>query len=559
MTYAACLFSGRSHRARTDRKEYDMLKKIRDIITEKNMIAPGERLILGLSGGRDSVCLFHVLRKLGPEMGFSFFAVHVNHGIRGEEALRDEEFADALCRQYGIPLRIVRASVPELASEWGLSLEEAGRHLRRRVFEEECVQRGAQKIALAHHKNDMAETVLFNIARGSGIGGLSSLRPVRGPYIRPLLGVTRDEIDRFLTENGYPYVEDSSNGDVSYSRNRIRNDILPMFTQFVNARTVEHLAGLSETSAKIADFLMSETGRCISGYARSPGKPFAAVNRDPFFDEDFPDSEKQEPLRRLEPAGLGSHSPAPGDVLISGMLFEREAEILIELTVRETVGSVAGRLIDIDRRHVEAILGLYGRKEGKKICLPYNMEAVRVAQGILIRKIPENENPAGLHADHPEELKDAEGGQKKTDAPVPLQIPGVTVDRGIRFLALLEPNHGETIPQNMYTKWFDYDKIKGILEIRRRKKGDYIVINPSGNRKKFSDFLIDRKIPRAERDEIPLICVGSEVLWAPGIRSGESCRVDEETKCILKISAESMKDAPGACSGIFSACDGPEE
>ena len=488
-----------------------MLRKVRKFITEKHMIDPGDRLILGLSGGRDSVCLFHVLERLGPEMGFSFTAVHVNHGIRGEEALRDEEFADALCRKYGIPIRIVRASVPELAAERGLSLEEAGRLLRRRVLEEECSGRGAQKIALAHHKNDVAETVLFNIARGSGIGGLSSLRPVRGPYIRPLLGVTRDEIDRFLEENGYPFVEDSSNGDVSYSRNRIRNDILPMFTGFVNVRTVDHLAGLSETSAKIADFLTTETGRCISGYTD-----------------------------RTKESCAGGHPDLSGEILISDALFEKESEILRELTVREVAGQVAGSLSDIDRRHVTAILGLYGRKEGKRICLPYNMEARRVGEGILIRKLPENEKTEGVCAGHASQKTDKDGEKKGNDVPVLLEIPGVTYDREICFRCVLEPNRGEPIPQNMYTKWFDYDKIKRILEIRRRKQGDYIVISPSGNRKKFSDFLIDRKVPRMRRDEIPLICAGSEVLWAPGLRSGESCRVDEETKTILKISAEFM-------------------
>ena len=484
------------------------------------MIDPGDRLILGLSGGRDSVCLFHALRRLGPGMDFTFSAVHVNHGIRGEEALRDEKFAEALCQKYGIPLRIVRASVPELAAEKDMSLEEAGRLLRRRVFEEELALKDAQKIVLAHHKNDVAETVLFNIARGSGIGGLSSLRPVRGPYIRPLLGVTRDEIDCFLAENGYTYVEDSSNGDMSYSRNRIRNEILPVFTQFVNSRTVDHLAGLSETSAKAADFLMTETCRCISKYTRGPEKPGAAG----MYSFPSEDKEKNE------------------GVLIFNELFAKESEILRELTVREAAGQVAGSLSDIDRRHVAAVLNLYERKEGKRICLPYNMEALRVGQGIFIRKLPENEVPAGLRPDHSLRRIDERTGQKGENVPVLLKIPGVTVERGICFRCVLEPNRGEPIPQNMYTKWFDYDKIKGILGIRRRKQGDYIVINPSGNRKKFSDFLIDRKIPRTRRDEIPLVCAGSEVLWAPGIRSGESCRVDKETETILKISAEFVQD-----------------
>ena len=501
-----------------------MLRKVREFITERNMIARGDRLILGLSGGRDSVCLFHVLRRLGKEMGFSFSAVHVNHGIRGEEARRDEEHADAICKEYGIPLRIVRASVPEFAAEKGLSLEEAGRLLRRRVFEEECALRGAQKIALAHHKNDVAETVLFNIARGSGIGGLSSLRPVRGIYIRPLLGVTRDEINLFLAENGYAFVEDSSNEDVLYSRNRIRNDILPIFTQYVNSRTVDHLAGLSEISARTEEFLMAEEARCISRYT---GRP-----------EDL---------------------CSDGDLLISNDLFEKEAEILQELAVRETVGTAAGSLTDISRRHVAAILGLYARKAGKRVCLPYNMEAVRVGPGILIRKIREmkdvragqntlvgeireNEKSAGAGAGNSSRKTDEDGERKEKNESVLLEIPGVTFDGELCFRCTLEPNHGNPIPQNLYTKWFDYDKIKRILEIRRRRKGDFIVINPSGNRKKFSDFLIDRKIPREKRDAVPLICAGSEVIWAPGLRSGESCRVDEETKTILVISMEVRQD-----------------
>lgn len=497
----------RGRARRTNQKEQSMLKKVRDYIIEWDMIHPGDRLILGLSGGRDSVCLFHVLRKLGPEMGFSFSAVHVNHGIRGEEAGRDEQFAEALCERYGIPLRIVRASVPELAAEKNLSLEEAGRLLRREVFEEECRLEGAQKIALAHHKNDVAETVLFNIARGSGIGGLSSLRPVRERYIRPLLGVTRGEIDRFLSENGYGFVEDSTNADVSYSRNRIRNDILPMFMQFVNARTVDHLAGLSETAARTADFLAEEVSRCVSEYSGRPGD-----------------------------------ACSDGEVLISDLLFEKEAAILQELSVREAAGRMAGTFVDIDRRHVTAILGLYGRKAGKRICLPYSMEAVRTGSGILIRKSLKKEGPEDSGDARSVREADEAVEQGEKNIPIPLRIPGVTTAGDICFRCDLAPDCGEPIPQNMYTKWFDYDKINGILEIRVRKKGDYMVISPSGHRKKFSDLLIDRKIPREKRDEIPLICAGAEVLWAVGIRSGESCRVDETTKTVLRISAEILQD-----------------
>ena len=242
--------------------------QVRKTIREYDMIAPGDHVVLGLSGGADSVCLLLCLHQLQGQLDFGLSAVHVNHGIRGAEADRDASFAENLCRKLEVPITVFCVDVPSYVSEHGCSSEEAGRILRYRCLEEEA-QRWCEKadhrvrIALAHHQDDQAETVLLNLCRGTGIRGMGGIPAVHGNRIRPLIGVRRRDILAWLQEQGQEWREDSTNQKDDYTRNRIRHVILPRMEEEVNDRSVEHICALAEQAGELDEWLEEEARKWI--------------------------------------------------------------------------------------------------------------------------------------------------------------------------------------------------------------------------------------------------------------------------------------------------------
>ena len=226
-----------------------MIRKIKAYMEQYNMLAKGDRIVIGVSGGADSICLLHVLKQLRVDTELFLMVVHINHGIRGEEADRDERFVKDFCRTEGVEYRSLTADVTGIAKVEGLSEEEAGRKVRYEAFFEVCEELRCNKIAIAHNRNDIAETVLFNLFRGSGIRGLSGIEPYRViplssrevALIRPLLGVERAEIEEYLHQEGIPYMIDSTNLGEDYSRNKIRNRILTYATQEINQQCVNNI------------------------------------------------------------------------------------------------------------------------------------------------------------------------------------------------------------------------------------------------------------------------------------------------------------------------------
>ena len=237
---------------------YSMEKKILNFIEKYHMLQKEDKVIAGISGGADSICLLFVLLRLKEKIGFDVIAVHVNHGLRGESAKRDERFTETFCREWNIPCIVYHENVKEIAVQKKLSVEEAGRLVRRKAFEEVRVRYGGTKIALAHHQNDNAETMLLNLARGTGIRGLSGIRPVNGYMIRPLLGINRKEIEYYLKEHQLSYCEDETNAGDEYTRNRIRHQILPMLEEQVNRQAVRHMNETMEQLNQIRDYLERE-------------------------------------------------------------------------------------------------------------------------------------------------------------------------------------------------------------------------------------------------------------------------------------------------------------
>lgn len=202
-----------------------------EIVEEYNMLPRGSRVLCAVSGGADSMCLLHLLFSRRETLGIELLAAHYEHGLRGEEALRDAAFVENWCRERDIPLFLEHGDVAGYAARKGLSTEEAARELRYAFLQRIADENGCSRIATAHSADDNAETILFNLCRGGGAAGLSGIPPVRGKIVRPLLGCTREEISRYLEENAVPHVEDSSNQTDDYSRNRLRHQVIPVLRE----------------------------------------------------------------------------------------------------------------------------------------------------------------------------------------------------------------------------------------------------------------------------------------------------------------------------------------
>ena len=223
-----------------------MKKKILEFIRKYQMIRPGDSVCVGFSGGADSVCLLELLYELREELSIRLEAVHVNHNLRGRESDGDQDFAEEFCRKRGIPLHLYSFEVKKMAGNLGCGLEEAGRQARRNAYGD-CVRRlGGARIALAHHQNDLAETLLFHLSRGTSLEGMAALRPVRGQVIRPLLCVSRKEIKEELRRRGLSWRTDSSNLTDDYTRNCIRHQVIPVLEERVNRKAAAHIAAAGE-------------------------------------------------------------------------------------------------------------------------------------------------------------------------------------------------------------------------------------------------------------------------------------------------------------------------
>ncbi|MCI7766696.1 MAG: tRNA lysidine(34) synthetase TilS [Oscillospiraceae bacterium] len=231
----------------------DVFASVRETLSRYDMIKKGSRVIVCLSGGADSVCLLRVLCELAPELDISLSAVHVNHCLRGEESDRDMRFCEELCEKLNIPLTVTHVDVKGYCEKHGVSCEDGARQLRYGVFEEEARRLHGALIATAHNKGDSSETVLLNLSRGTGIKGLRGIPPKRDNIIRPLLGVTRREIEEFLQSIGQEFVTDSSNLSEDFSRNIIRHRVIPVLEE-LNGNFHEAVSRLSESAAEDEDY-----------------------------------------------------------------------------------------------------------------------------------------------------------------------------------------------------------------------------------------------------------------------------------------------------------------
>ena len=239
----------------------DQIFKKVQAFAEKNRIFQDCSLVIaGVSGGGDSMAMLDILQRFSSAYDFELRVVHVNHGIRGEEALRDQNFVEKVCEERGISCGVYSYPVPALAGQWKTGMEEAGRRVRRDAFQKELEGSKKQKglIALAHNKNDLAETMIHHLCRGTGLRGLSPMEARKDGVIRPVLCLERKEIDNYLKERKISFVEDSTNFEDEYTRNKIRHHLLPVMEKEINERTVSHMAETAELLGQAEKFLQTE-------------------------------------------------------------------------------------------------------------------------------------------------------------------------------------------------------------------------------------------------------------------------------------------------------------
>ena len=255
-----------------------LMLEIKRYIGANQLICPGDGVVVGLSGGPDSVFLLYALHTLQPRMGFTLRAVHVHHGIRGAEADRDEAFSEKLCAKLEIPFQAVHVAAPAYAAQHGLSLEEAARILRYEALEAARQQLGQTRaawIAVAHHLDDQAETVLHNLVRGAGLGGLAGMENRRNHVIRPLLSIKREDILKWLKQNDIPYVTDSTNADPHYTRNRIRSTVLPELRE-INPEASAHIAHSAALLREADAYFHALALQYVDAHATLTGAPDSA-------------------------------------------------------------------------------------------------------------------------------------------------------------------------------------------------------------------------------------------------------------------------------------------
>lgn len=462
-----------------------LIEKVRKTLACYNMLKHGDKVLVGVSAGPDSVCLLNVIKELREEYNLSLHIAHLHHGFRGSEADEDVRFVKAIGDSLGIPLNIEYADIPAYIKRARLSKQAGAREVRYQFFYRVAEEIGADKIALGHTADDQIETFLMRVIKGSGPRGLSGIPPVRDKVIRPLIEVYREEIKDYLSKRDIRYRIDSSNLSPVYMRNKIRLELIPYLSKEYNPNIIDTLMRnlkilrdedifLDEyVERKYPDLLISES----KGHVRFDMGKLASIAR---------------PIRRR--------------------------------VLRRGVESIIGEgVVVLSFKHVEDSLSLLDSERGGEIHLPC---------GIIVRK---DRGTFGIYL-------------KTRLTPIPayaynVAVPGDTVvpEAGITISTTIleglfsgEKEEGH----DRYKAYFDMAKFSLPLVVRNRRPGDlFCPRGMGGKKKKVKEYFIDRKILREERERIPVLTSPEGILWIIGYRADERFMVTAATEKILEVRA----------------------
>ncbi len=530
-----------------------MFEKVYRYIKENSMVHKNMHIVAGVSGGADSMCMLAILSEIAPEYALKLHVVHVNHGIRGEDAAADEKFVKNYCEKNNIDFKAFHINVPELSNSLGLSEEETGRNERYRIFrsqmdyiKKESSTECECRIAVAHNMNDEAETILFREFRGTGINGAAGMKPIDADVIRPLLCVKRKEIEEYLSIKEICYCTDKTNFSGDYSRNIIRNDILSVASEKVNSRSIEHICELGNEAQELINF--------FNGYVDNE---FARI---------FSEENCYDKCYRA----------------LTSELVKLDRAVLFGV-IHKALILTSGKMRDIERIHVENIVKILYSGGYQMLNLPYGVLAVRNYDVLKLFKAGDK-NTINYKKNEKEFLAQLEFGwqpyyvlNEAHDAELfTFNLPVMAEDfadrmfklengkaeclksdedynesNGRRLNVYISSNKKSSINlKNNYTKCFDYGKIirniqgdnsscegsgRNGLCLRTAQSDDYLVIYKNGMRKSLKKLLIDCKVPAMYRKRLLLLCSGNLVVWVIGLRGSEVFSVDDDTVSVLNF------------------------
>jgi tRNA(Ile)-lysidine synthase len=454
-----------------------LLKDVRQTIQDFHLVDSGQTLLLAVSGGADSVAMLHILAQLRDSLHIQLIVAHLNHGMR-PDAAKDALFVEAMVRHMGIACVRETVDVPAYQRQHRLSPEDAARRLRYAYLRATARQRGADRIAVAHTADDQAETILMRLLRGAGLRGLAGIPPRRGSIIRPLIRAQRRDIVAFLHKHHIPFRDDPSNHQRQYLRNRLRLDLMPYLRQQYNPRLTEALC----TTAH----LLAEDEATLQALA----------------------------YEHLQAARLPWQS-AP-----VGLRIDRLRHLPVALQgrmLRQVLSEVSGHLHDITAQHIAAILQLLQTDSGsRKVTLPHHLLVERRYDVLLIQQ----QSP---------QLPITVEEPVRIPSPCEMKALGITLVSDL--LAVPASGFFPTGDE----AWLDATTVGLDVRLRTRRNGDRFQPLGSPHTKKLKDFLIDAKIPRAERDRLPLVVTPHGIAWVVGRRIAEWAKITPATHTILHL------------------------
>jgi tRNA(Ile)-lysidine synthase len=457
-------------------------------IRENALVSSGQKLLVAVSGGPDSVCLFHILLGLRKELGIELHIAHLNHQLRGAESKADAEYVATLARRLEIPATVESRDVRSYHLQHHVSLEEAAREVRYSFLAGVAEDVGAERVAVGHTADDHVETILLHLIRGSGTRGMRGLLHISRwqskdnslTIIRPLLELSREETIAYCRRHHLKPRADTSNLSPEPLRNRVRHYLLPELQKY-NPQIAEALLRLARTATDDLDFIETEARRLRNKVARAEGS----------------------------------------SVIIDKKSFLALPSALKRHLLRASIESLLGNLKDIEAAHIEEILNALDKPAGKVIGLPYGISFTIEYDRYVMSPDPASICPFPA-----------------LESEFELKVPGKTSTSGWDIeAAILSPSAAKvkSAETNEFAACFDFDRTGGKLSVRRRLPGDRF--QPLGMKqpKKLNQFMIDARIPQAWRRRIPIVCSAGQILWVVGFRIDERAKVTEKTEKVLRL------------------------
>jgi len=477
-------------------------EKVLGTIKKYNMLSFNDRVLIGVSGGADSVSLLKILLSLQKRYSLSIYIAHLNHMLRGKESDEDANFVENLAQELNIPYQIQSLDLVNIARKRRLTFEEASREYRYRFYSKTAQKFKANKIALGHNADDQVETILMRFLRGSGLEGLLGIPPVRDKIIRPLIECTREEVEKYCQKHKLKFRVDSSNQNVKYFRNKIRLKLLPLLSNEYNKNLKDVILHLQIIIDEVSSILERETKLLFEDVLLSRNQKEIIIN-----------------LKKMN---------------LLPLAFQRKI-------IRKSIEIVKGNLYSIDFNHSEKILRLTEHQSGEKeVYLPDNLRIKKSYDQLIIYKKEVSKNlPNKISASWEYNLS-IPGHTKLTTL-------GIMVNTEILDYKSVEASlqFQKKKSNSEFVELIDYHKIKCPLKLRNRRIGDKFYPLKMTGRKRVKEFFIDNKVSKSHRDLIPILVDNeNNIVWIVGMRLDDRVKVTSASKKILYIKVKTNRKLP---------------